>query len=691
MPQNELKLHDADRMVQHNIPILGATASLHVSGNPRMWMSVLTAQDPPTSLPAGLGDFAEFRHRAADGRHIRTWLFDGPDDRIDIEGLIHETEAECFVGTLPAPLEPLAEGSAPEQRALAVMLGQICSEVRLAELEWGDLTETQSVDLLRGGAAVARRLGRYETEAVLLRAALDIRKSANLLRLLSYAHANAHDYASAIIAAEQALDAKPELADGPFGDHLAELRAYGDLADELKQIAKAEPASHAGNGAVAYCLHNAQPHAQGGYAMRSHALATAIVQRGRPLKAFARPGFPSDSDTAIDTVPAAEQVGNVRYHFENGFGRRGRAYGYIAEAADYFARVFAANDIGLVHAATNFWTGLPAAIAARRLGLPFVYEVRSFWSITRDAREPGFSSSPQGRRDDALEAMVLAMADEVLTLNEAMRDRIVEMGIDRDRVTLAPNCVDPERFEPRSADEALATNYGIASDDIVIGYMGAMLGYEGIDLLVDAAAPLIRDNPQIRLLIVGADAAKRAQPGTIEYGLERQIETLGLASHIRLVDRVPPDTARALYTLFDICAYPRRAFEVCELVSPLKPLEAMAMGKTVIGSSVRALQDMIDHDRTGLIFEKGDIESLRATLRRAIDDESLRTRLGNAARDFVRQERNWQHVGETVDSVYRRAAATEPQIGAKLGALVDAHFDVPESIAAIRSALGAGR
>lgn len=691
VPQVSVIVHDADRMIRCELPVRGSSIRLREGKSDWLWITAVARERNEAMGLEFEPENPGFRQIAADGRTIQTWLLFSPHDDVVLTGLSGHDTIECFVGSLPDPLIPFATGSAAKRDALIDMLASICSGRDFERPYRSEIAETQIFDLLCGGSTIAQRLGFNKTEARLLQAALEIRRSPNLLRLLSYANAKAQDYAAAIIAAEKALSAKPGLAESAFRNHLTELCAYGDLADELNQIATNQPKSRTESRAIAYCLHNALPHAQGGYAMRSHALAATMLRRGRSMTVFARPGFPSDNAGAVDDVPGSEQVGDVRYHFENGFGRRGRAYGYIAEATDYFERVFAADDIGLVHAATNFWTGLPAAIAARRLGLPFVYEVRSFWSITRDAREPGFSTSPQGRRDDALETMVLAMADQVLTLNAAMRDRIVEMGVNRDRVTLIPNCVGPERFEPRLTEDALRSHFEIEPDEILIGYMGAMLGYEGIDLLVAAVAPLIRENDRIRLLIVGAEAANRTQPGTIEYDLERQIEALDLGAHIRLVDRVPPDTARAFYALLDICAYPRRAFEVCELVSPLKPLEAMAMGKTVICSSVRALRDIVEDESTGLIFEKDDIDDLRATLRRAVEDEALRARLGETARHFVRKERSWERIGESVDTAYRRAADAEPQDGARLRALVEGHFDVPENIRAARSALGADR
>lgn len=666
-------LHDVDRMRRRNVHAEKGKATLFYAGKGWMWVAAISNGSGDSLSIEPAMEMICHRYALEGEKAIRAWIFEATG-AVWLSGIPDNGDLECLAGSLPNPLDRLATGSDAEKSALADMVGRICGKAPLAAADRVRLSEIQACDLLTGGAAIAHRLGFFATETQLLDAALEIGRSPNLLRRLSHAHACACDYPNAITAAEKALEAQPELAEGPFRKRLEELTAYCHIANELRGLTTARPRSTDRGGTVAYCLHNAVPHAQGGYAIRSHALARAIQDQGQPLIAFARPGFPSDGEAPDDEVNPSTQVDDVPYRFENGFGLRRRAYGYIAEAADYFERVFTAHDIGIVHAATNFWTGLPAAIAAHRLGLPFVYEVRSFWTVTREARLPGFSSSPEARRDDELEAMVLALADQVLTLNEAMRDKIVEMGVEADRITLAPNCVDPDAFKPCPADNELAAQFGLGPDDIAVGYMGAMLGYEGIDLLVEAIAPLIREDERIRLLIVGANPEKRTQSETIEHELGQQIKRLGMARRIILVDRVPPATARQFYTLFDICAYPRRAFEVCELVSPLKPLEAMAAGKTVIGSDVWALQDLIDHDRTGLLFAKDDAEELRAVLSRAIRDQELRVRLANAARSFVKSERDWKRIARHVDAVYRRADNENAFDGDQLETLIVSHF-----------------
>ncbi len=651
-----VKVHDADCMAQKQLSAIGRRVTLFRPQPVMVWVvAIAEEKGRPLSL-ASVSDFAGIRTPNKTNCGIVTWIFRASGSPVYLENLEDGISVECFVGTLPEPPITLSEQSDHGiVSALCDVLEHLCGGQAFDNTEANGLDPAQAFDLFRGCAAIARRLGLFSSEAQLLAKALDIRPSTNLTRLLSYAAAHAQNYALAITTAETALKNNPRLAEGPFQDHIAELRAYCDVVDELRRMPRPTSRKTAEHRKTAYCLHNARNYAHGGYAMRSHSLAAAITKAGRPLAAFARPGFPSDG-ALPDEMPSGQQlIDGIPYHFENGFGRRGRTFGYIAEAAAYFEQAFAANQIGIVHAATNFWTALPAALAANRAGLPFVYEVRSFWAITREARQPGFATTPQAARDNALEAIVLALADQVMTLNYQMRDHLIGRGVDNARITIIPNCVEADRFTPASPDSALMREYGVAQGDVVIGYMGAMLHYEGLDLLIEAAAPLIRNNRHIKLILVGADPKNTNDPQSIEQGLRRQIDQLDLGHAIRLVDRVSPDMAQRLYGLFDICAYPRRALAVSELVSPLKPLEAMAAGKTVIGSNVGGLQDMIEDDSTGLLFDKDDATDLRAALERVISSPALRERLGNGARAFVKAERSWTEAALRVEDVYRRA------------------------------------
>lgn len=677
----EVSIHDADSMAEKHVSSAEDEIELFApmeQGN-WVWINIVRFDGPvQLSTSPALSPSEIFAFSGAPNLTSRPtcWLVRTSESSIRlIASGNRATRVRCCIATLPNPLKALLADADDETiEAMVAALDMACANRPFDARPFRSLDANTAFELLRGCAAVARRLGFFEVEIALLTRAIDIRSSPNQLRLLSHAYANAQNYHGAIMAADAAVRSNPELAKGPFGDHLDELKAYSDVGAELLGKEARIQGRPARSDKVGYCLHNSLPYRNGGYAMRSHSLLLALRAQNHDISAFVRPGFPIDGPSSSERPSGAKNIDGVEYHFANMFSRNGRTYGYVLEAADYLEEAFVLQDIGLVHAATNFWIGLPAAIAAKRLNLPFVYEARSFWEITREAQTPGYKDSPKGRRETALDAILLAMADAVVTLNGAMRNHIEAMGVDPERITIVPNCVDSEQFSVVERDSDLAALYGLSKDDIVIGYLGAMLGYEGIDLLVEAVGPLIADNPNVKLVIVGGDPAKRNDTLSIENQLKQQVEHLGLAANIVFVDRISPRQVPEHYGLFDICAYPRRSFEVCELVSPLKPLEAMAAGRTVIVSDVGGMSDILEDTRTGLVFEKDNVVSLRSRLQCALEDSALRNRVANAARKFAREERSWSRAATQLRAVYERARTTpKPETG-HVEALVREYF-----------------
>lgn len=517
------------------------------------------------------------------------------------------------------------------------------------------LRDDHKFALLHGCMRIARRLGCFTAEITLINSALDIRRSRNLLRLLSLAQASNHQYVLSEITAQKAVEAEPAIAVGPFANHRQELEAFSEICRELRSFAERPAPSRAIGERIGYCLHNCLPFAHGGYAMRSHSIAVEMRLSGYDLVAFARPGFPELEEEAHLTGPSREVMDDVPYHFETSFHRRGRVYAYLSEAADYYERMFAKERRGVVQAATNFWTALPAAIAARRLGLPFVYEVRSFWDITREAREPGFRKSRQAWRDEQLETIALSLADHVVTLNEAMQTHLGNYGVEPRRISIAPNCVNSDIHRSVPVDPAKAAEYGIEEGDIVIGYVGAMLGYEGLTMLVEAGRRLTVEHPHVKILIVGADPNNRDVAGTIEHTLAAQIESSPLPDRIMLEDRIPPSEVPSMLALIDICVYPRLGAEVCELVSPLKPLEAMAAEKAVVLSDVGGMRDIVVDGKTGIVHKADDVDDLRDALKKLIENPGLRRMLGQNARDFVVNQRNWSISARRIAAAQEKA------------------------------------
>ncbi len=401
------------------------------------------------------------------------------------------------------------------------------------------------------------------------------------------------------------------------------------------------------------------PHHVTGYTTRTHNLIRAIGDAGWNVAATTRPGYPWDRSDArevagdarhyqVDRIayarlpgPAANSVGFDRYH---------------GEAQDAVLSRLGACRAAIVHAASNYANGLPALAAARRAGVPFVYEVRGLWELTA-ATKHGLGVANQRfdlMRD--MERLVAAEADAVLVIAGTLKDELVERGIDPAKIAIVPNCVDTKNFHPRPRSAEATAKYGLGGR-FVIGFIGSIVAYEGLDDLVEATASLVARGLDPLLLIVGEGDAAAA--------VRQRARDLGIADRLVMPGRVPPDAVPDIYSAIDLAVFPRKPSRVTEIVSPLKPLEAMAMGKPVIASSVAALADMVDDGRTGLLFEKGSVPALAAAIERLARDPALAAGLAESGRRHVAAHRSWRAAAAVVSEVYedllRRAATREVQ------------------------------
>ena len=389
------------------------------------------------------------------------------------------------------------------------------------------------------------------------------------------------------------------------------------------------------------------PYTSVGYATRSHGLALGIQRAGWDVRPCTRPGFPQDfkPELADQTLPERDEIDGVVYRRLFDVQRSGTTETeYLLHAVELYEQMIREEQPAVVHAASNYVTALPALIAARRLGVPFVYEVRGFWEVTRQSRDESFEHSAKYRYMQLFEALVACQADRVITITTAMREELIERGVAAERLAIAYNSVDPQRFQPVPADEALRQRLGIPQGVPVIGYIGSFVDYEGLDDLVSAAAALRQRGVDFRLLLVG--------DGAVSADLAEQVRVLGLEDHVIQTGRVPHDEVERYYSLVDIAPFPRKPWEVCELVSPLKPFEAMALEKAVVVSDTRALSEIVEDGFNGLCFHKGDVESLTSVLALLLQDAGLRSKLGQGAREWIIAERSWDVAGRVCVGAY---------------------------------------
>lgn len=298
----------------------------------------------------------------------------------------------------------------------------------------------------------------------------------------------------------------------------------------------------------------------------------------------------------------------------------------------------------ILHAHSPLLTGMPALLAARKAKLPIVYEVRALWEDAAVDLGTSKEGGPRYRITRALETWLLRGADAIVTLCQAMREELVSRGIPEQKITVVPNAVDLGHFgAPRPRDQALMKELGLEGR-IVLGFIGSFYHYEGLDILLEALPTIRQRVPQAALLLVGG--------GPEAEKLACLTKSLGLDDAVRLTGRVPHEAVRRYYDLVDFFIYPRRSMRLTELVTPLKPLEAMAERRIVIASSVGGHRELIRDAVTGYLFRPDDPEALARRVIEAVCEIADHEPMRSAARRFVEEERTWAATASNYRPVY---------------------------------------
>ncbi len=298
----------------------------------------------------------------------------------------------------------------------------------------------------------------------------------------------------------------------------------------------------------------------------------------------------------------------------------------------------------IVHAHSPALNGVAALRAGKRHGIPVVYEIRAFWE---DAAADHGTSREGGLRyylTRALENYVVKRADAVTVICDGLRNDIVSRGVFAEKVTVIPNAVDLRRFiRDGVPDTALREKLGLAGKE-VMGFIGSFYAYEGLSLLLDALPSLLARRPVARVLLVGG--------GPQEHELKSKVRHMGIEEQVVFVGRVQHDEVGSYYDLADVLVYPRLSMRLTELVTPLKPLEAMARGKIVVASDVGGHKELIEDAKTGYLFEAGSTEALATKLSQVFEKKERWTSLANEARRYVETERSWTSSVERYRNVY---------------------------------------
>jgi glycosyltransferase involved in cell wall biosynthesis len=401
-------------------------------------------------------------------------------------------------------------------------------------------------------------------------------------------------------------------------------------------------------GRVLHIVTNALPNTSAGYTVRTHQIAVAQRSAGMDPHVMTECGFPV-AQGHLDLRRIVDLDG-VAYHRLLPLSLPRRCDAALARGLDLAAGLVERLRPAVLHAASNHVNGQLALALRESYGLPVVYEVRGFLEDSWLSRHRGdLSRSDIYQLSRGLETHCMRGADLVVTLGEAMREEIVARGVPAERVLVVPNAVSSEFLSPLPDGRELRAALGIGPDEPVAGLVSSLFAHEGVPTFLEAAATLHSRGLPVRPLIVG-DGPERAR-------LEHLAARLGLGGKAVFTGRVPVRDVRRYHAVLDVFVIPRTDDRVCQLVTPLKPVEAMASGLCVVASDVRALREVIKHGSTGTLTLPHDPVALADCLEMLLYSPDVRRELGAKAREWVAEDRTWARNAERYRLAYESVGA----------------------------------
>ena len=321
-----------------------------------------------------------------------------------------------------------------------------------------------------------------------------------------------------------------------------------------------------------------------------------------------------------------------------------REWNEVSALRDAIVKTYNESPFRIVHAHSPALNGLAAALAAAELNIPFIYEIRAFWEDAAVGNGTGSEGNMKYRLTRALEDYVISRADHIAVICEGLKSDLIRRGISQEKITISPNGVDMSVFgSAKPCDNALFEKLQLRDSD-VIGFIGSFYDYEGLDDLITAMPILRAKGRNAKLVLVGG--------GPMEDVLRAQAQASDACEHIHFLGRVPHEEVEKYYSVIDVLAYPRKNMRLTDLVTPLKPLEAMAQEKLVAASDVGGHKELITDGETGTLFAADDPNSIADALYGLFSNKEKWPERRRIAKDFVKKQRNWEINIRRYDPVY---------------------------------------
>lgn len=423
------------------------------------------------------------------------------------------------------------------------------------------------------------------------------------------------------------------------------------VASRSINFAEIKPAEYASkyNRRVLFVVHNSKPFHNAGYAVRTHNIVRSLTANDVKLDVVTRLNYPWDLN-GFECRKREDRsiVSGVAYHRIVDLSTR---YGaspdskYISVYGDNLASLAEKYDNSVIHASSNFINPMSAVYAGKKLGLPVVNEIRGLWFLSQIVRHKQDKKNDFQQYNERMEKVAALSSHAVVTLSNSLKEEIASWGVDRDRIWVVPNCVDLNKFRPTPRSKQIMSDLGIPDNAFVIGYFGSMTNYEGVEDIIEAVRLLAKRGIDIILLLAGGGYAKNRIAKIAQSKLGQE--------NLRWLGYIPFRMMNQYYSILDLCAFPRFDLPVCRLVTPLKPMEAMASKVPVIVSDLPALREIVEDGVTGILSPPENAEKLAESILRVYEDKDMANLIKENAYQWVLEKRDWGEVSKRYIELYK--------------------------------------
>ncbi|QKF94322.1 glycosyl transferase family 1 [Fadolivirus algeromassiliense] len=403
---------------------------------------------------------------------------------------------------------------------------------------------------------------------------------------------------------------------------------------------------------ILYLINSSIEYETNGYTVRTHNLLKNISDDKFRVYAITKYGYPHERDLTYHQ----NQI-NEEYNLDNVIYKKllnktdnmndSNTIEYLKKYINQVIKLCIESNVKIIHACSNYLNGIVALYASKYLGIKCIYEVRNMVDEPLTVNRLDLVNSDMLKMMNLQEKNVLSNVDHIITVNNCLKEKLINNSLIEENITIIENGVDTMLFVPNNDYRMqLRNKYNINDNTPVIGYIGNLIQYEGIDTILKCIK-LLKDQGINIKFVIGGD-------GSYKNEISNLIDSLKLNDNVIQIGKIEHRSVNKYYNMFDIVIYPRKISDFCNSKSSSKLLEAMLMEKPVIVSKSSGWSEIIIDGLNGLYCDPDNLNDIVDKIKMLISDVELSNNISKKAREWVLENREFANISKKLTNLYEK-------------------------------------